>query len=51
MLCVEGDCSMSKFNAKDGTPQTSLNIVQKNVEILEKRGDLMEGEELQAATG
>ena len=42
---------MNRFTAKDGSQQSALNIVQKNVEILERRGEQMEGEELQAATG
>lgn len=42
---------MNKFTAKDGSQQNALNIVQRNIEILEKRGDMLEGEELQAATG
>ena len=28
MVCVEGDCSMNKFQAKDGSQQSALNIVQ-----------------------
>lgn len=28
MIFVEGDCSMSKFQGKDGQPTKALNIVQ-----------------------
>ena len=42
---------MNKFTAKDGSQQSALNIVQKNMEVIERRGEALEGEELQAATG
>ena len=29
LVYVEGDASMNKFTAKDGTPQSALSIVQR----------------------
>lgn len=29
LVYLEGDCSMSKFQGKDGTAQTALSIVQR----------------------
>ena len=29
LVYVEGDCSMNKFQGKDGTAQTALSIVQR----------------------
>ncbi len=29
LVYVEGDCSMNKFQSKDGTAQTALSIVQR----------------------
>ena len=28
MICVEGECTMNKFQTKDGTPASALSIVQ-----------------------
>ena len=28
LVCVEGDCSMNKFQTKEGTPTSALSIVQ-----------------------
>ncbi|KAL2038388.1 hypothetical protein N7G274_008727 [Stereocaulon virgatum] len=44
LVCLEGDCSMSKFQGKDGTAQTALSIVQRNVEILDRRDPRAEGQ-------
>ena len=36
LVYLEGDCSMNKFQGKDGTPQTALSIVQrKSFHLLE----------------
>ncbi|KAM0804735.1 hypothetical protein BDR22DRAFT_885406 [Usnea florida] len=47
LLCVEGECSMRKFQAKDGAQVSALSIVEKNFEVLnrkEPRGEGQEGE-------
>ncbi|MCJ1270897.1 ssDNA-binding protein, mitochondrial [Lobaria immixta] len=37
LVWVEGDAYMHSFEAKDGTPQTQLRVVQRSIEFLEKR--------------
>ncbi|KAL6713187.1 ssDNA-binding protein, mitochondrial [Lecanora helva] len=45
LVYLEGEASMSKFTGKDGTPQQSLSIVQRNVEVLDRRDPRAEGQE------
>ncbi|CAF9904534.1 ssDNA-binding protein, mitochondrial [Imshaugia aleurites] len=44
LMYVEGECSMNKFQNKEGTPATALSIVQKHFEILDKRDPRAEGQ-------
>ncbi|KAK0512878.1 hypothetical protein JMJ35_004895 [Cladonia borealis] len=44
LVYVEGDASMNKFTAKDGTAQSALSIVQRNFEILDRRDPRAEGQ-------
>ncbi|MCJ1275555.1 ssDNA-binding protein, mitochondrial [Puttea exsequens] len=44
LVYVEGDCSMNKFTNKEGTAQTALSIVQRNVELLDKRDPRADGQ-------
>ncbi|KAL2053195.1 hypothetical protein ABVK25_006520 [Lepraria finkii] len=44
LVYLEGDCSMNKFQGKDGTSQTALSIVQRNVEVLDRRDPRAEGQ-------
>ncbi|KAI4103071.1 MAG: hypothetical protein L6R37_004025 [Teloschistes peruensis] len=37
MLYVEGSCKMDKFTDKEGNDRSALNIVQRQVEILDRR--------------
>lgn len=44
LIYVEGDCSMNKFQTKDGTPSSALSIVQRNFEVLDRRDARAEGQ-------
>ncbi|KAF6223625.1 hypothetical protein HO133_000468 [Letharia lupina] len=44
LVYVEGDCSMNKFQNKDGIASSALNIVQRNFEILDRRDPRAEGQ-------
>ncbi|KAI4200827.1 MAG: hypothetical protein LQ350_003629 [Teloschistes chrysophthalmus] len=46
MLYLEGSCKMDKFTDKEGNERSAMNIVQRHVEILDKRdsnGERMSG--------
>ncbi|KAL9070309.1 MAG: hypothetical protein Q9161_005002 [Pseudevernia consocians] len=43
-LYVEGECSMKKFQNKDGNPVSALNIVQSRFEILDRKESRVEGQ-------
>lgn len=44
LVYVEGDCSMNKFQGKDGNPTSALSIVQRGFEILDRRDSRAEGQ-------
>ncbi|KAL8776988.1 MAG: hypothetical protein Q9213_008052 [Squamulea squamosa] len=37
LLYVEGSCTMNKFHDKEGNPQSAMSIVQRHVEVLDRR--------------
>ena len=39
LVYVEGEASMNKFTAKDGTPQSALSIVQRESSLLFQEDD------------
>ncbi|KAI4165705.1 MAG: hypothetical protein LQ342_000647 [Letrouitia transgressa] len=50
LVYLEGSCSMGKFTDKNGNQQSSLNIVQRQLEIIERR-DPSDGDSLAPAEG
>ncbi|KAL8664027.1 MAG: hypothetical protein Q9168_007991 [Polycauliona sp. 1 TL-2023] len=37
LLYVEGQCTMNKFQDKDGNQQSAMSIVQRHIEVLDRR--------------
>ncbi|KAI4108633.1 MAG: hypothetical protein LQ339_002149 [Xanthoria mediterranea] len=37
LLYIEGNCTMNKFQDKDGNQQSAMNIVQRHIEVLDRR--------------
>ncbi|KAI4262215.1 MAG: hypothetical protein L6R42_002608, partial [Xanthoria sp. 1 TBL-2021] len=37
LLYVEGNCTMNKFQDKEGNQQSAMSIIQRHVEVLDRR--------------
>lgn len=54
LMTVEGDASMRTYDDKDGKKQTSLSVVQRTLQVLQRRGqegETGEGETVEGVSG